>query len=166
MTRSRLSFTWFGKKVSWIFLAKVIVSLIVIAYAAAISTSSRSYQAETGAYFNSVNGLLAIDRGFYLATSNSIANGTCASPAVFGPSPVVANNGITSGDLVFVVRINTTSITLNSNFNVTFYLEDSSFGPLCIQSNSAPTGEIVECEFDIGSPTLPASPYTMRVTVQ
>ena len=169
MPSPRRSFKAFGRKISWLLLAKILFSLVVIVYAATIAVTTTSYQAETGSNFTVANQIVATDKGFYLATSASSANGTlCSSPITFSSTAQTANNGITSGHLVYIVRVNSTaSAPMSQKFNVTFYLGSSTFGPLCIQTPASPqNNQIIDCKFDIATNTLPASPYTFRVIVQ
>lgn len=169
MLSARRSFKAFGRKVSWLLLAKILFSVVVIVYAATIAVTTTSYQAEMGSNFTVTNQLIATDKGFYLATSAAGANGTlCTSPVTFGSTPQTANNGITSGDLVYTIRVNSTGAAQATHkFNVTFVLGSSTFGPLCIQTPASPqNNQIIDCKFDIATNTLPASPYTFRVIVQ
>jgi hypothetical protein len=148
---------------------KIFLSLAVLVYAASISVTTSTYQAEIGSLVKVANNLLATDKGFYLAGSASSSNGTlCSSPITFGSTPQTANNGITSGHLVYVVRVNSTaSAPVSQKFNVTFFLGSSTFGPLCIQTPASPqNGQTIDCKFDIATNNLPASPYSFKVTVQ
>jgi hypothetical protein len=158
-----------GRRASWLIFAKVMISVVVLAYAATISVTTSNYQGEMGSVFTVTNTLVATDKGFYLAISTSSSNGTsCSSPVSFAATSSVANNGITSGHLVYTVRVNGTGSTpVNTKFNVTFVIGSSTFGPLCIQSQaSSVNGETIDCKFDIGTNSLPASPYTFKVTIQ
>ena len=169
MPSARGSFKAFGRRVSWLLFAKILFSLVAIVYAATVAVTTTNYQAEMGSNFTVANNLVATDKGFYLATSGSSSNFTsCSSPVTFGSTAQIANNGITSGHLVYVVRVNsTTNAPASQKFNVTFVLGSSTFGPLCIQTPSSPqNNQIVDCKFDIATNTLPASPYTFKVTVQ
>jgi hypothetical protein len=165
----RRSFKAFGRRVSWLLVAKILFSLVVIVYAATVAVTTTNYQAEMGANFTVANNLLATDKGFYLATSGSTSNSTsCSSPTTFGSTAQTANNGITSGHLVYVVRVNsTTNSPMSQKFNVTFFLGLSTFGPLCIQTPASPqNNQIIDCKFDIATNSLPVSPYSFKVTVQ
>jgi hypothetical protein len=169
MPSARGSFKAFGRRVSWLLFAKILFSLVIVVYAATIAITTTSYQAEMGSNFTVTNQLIATDKGFYLATSAAGANGTlCTSPITFGSTPQTANSGITSGDLVYTVRVNSTgSAQATHKFNVTFVLGTSSFGPLCIQTAASPQStQVIDCKFDIATNTLPASPYTFKVTIQ
>src|SRR5437899_10959419 len=99
-----------GSGSSWIFAAKLLLSLVAIVFAASVSVTSSTYQAEIGSAVNVANGLVATDKGFSLASVAS--NGTsCSSPVAFGPSPGTANTNITSGHLVYDVQVNSTTST-------------------------------------------------------
>ncbi len=147
--------------------AKVIVSMVVLVYAASISVTTNNFQAEMGSAVKVANGLLATDKGFSLASSGSSAAGTsCSAPIIFGSS-TVGNTAITAGHLVYDVQINsTTSAPATTKFNVTLILGSTTYGPVCIQTPATPAnGQTIDCKFDVGT-SLPASPYTFKVTVQ
>ncbi len=158
-----------GKGSSWIFAAKLVLALVAIVFAASVSVTSSSYQAEIGSAVNVANGLLAIDKGFSLASVAS--NGTsCSGPVTFGPSPGTANTNITAGHLVYDVQVNsTTSASIppaGTKFNVTLVIGSNPYGPVCIQTPiPSVSGQTIDCKFDVGT-ALPASPYTFKVTVQ
>ena len=158
-----------GKGSSWIFAAKLLLSLVAIVLAASISVTSSTYQAEIGSAVNVVNGLLATDKGFSLGSVAS--NGTsCSSPVTFGSSPGTASTNITAGHLVYDVQINsTTSASIppaGTKFNVTLVISSTPYGPVCIQTPiPSVSGQTIDCKFDVGT-ALPASPYTFKVTVQ
>jgi hypothetical protein len=157
------------RRVPWLLLAKVLLSLAVVVYAATITITTTNYQAETGSSFSVSNNLVAVDKGFYLANTSAIANSTsCTSPVTFSSTPQIANNGITPGHLVYVVQVNSTGAGAGGmNYNVTFVLGSSTFGPLCIQTAVSPqNAQTITCKFDIASNSLPASPYTFKVTIQ
>jgi hypothetical protein len=149
-------------------LAKIFVSLAVLVYAASISLTTTTYQAEVGSLVIVANNLLATDKGFAPAVLGSSAAGTsCSSPIVFGAVPGTANTAITAGHLVYDVQVNSTSsATPNAKFNVTLTLASTTYNPLCIQDSASPVnGQTIDCKFDVGT-TLPVSPYTFKVIVQ
>ena len=155
---------------SWIFVAKVLISLAAVVFAASISVTSSTYQAEIGSYTQFPTGLIATDKGFAPALVGSGATGTgtsCSTPIVFAALPGTANNAITMGHWVYDVQINsTTTATPSAKYNVTLTLP-TAFPPLCIQNAASPAnGQAIDCKFDIGTTTLPASPYSFKVTVQ
>ena len=158
-----------GKGSSWIFAAKLVLALVAIVFAASVSVTSSSYQAEIGSAVNVANGLVAMDKGFSLASVAS--NGTsCSSPVTFGPSPGTANTNITAGHLVYDVQVNSTTSTsippAGTKFNVTLVIGSNPYGPVCIQTPiPSVSGQTIDCKFDVGA-ALPASPYTFKVTVQ
>jgi len=152
---------------SWVFAAKLLLSLVAIVFAASISVTSSTYQAEIGSAVSVANNLVATDKGFTLAGSGASAAGTsCSSPIIFSGSPGTANTNITGGDLVYDVQVNsTTNAPVNSKFNVTLVLASTTYGPLCIQTPASPAnGQTIDCKFDVGT-SLPPSPYTFKVTV-
>jgi hypothetical protein len=151
---------------SWIFAAKLIVSLVAIVFAATISVTSSTHQAEIGSALSVTNGLVAMDKGFSVSIAGSAAT-SCSSPVTFGAIPGTANTLITGGHLVYDVQVNsTTSATPNKNFTATLVLASNTYGPVCIQTPASPANlQTIDCKFDVGT-TLPASPYTFKVTVQ
>jgi hypothetical protein len=165
---ARRSFRAFGRRVSWLLLAKVMALFVVLVYAATISITTNSQQAEVGSLLNVANGLVAIDKGFSVAASGSSANGaTCpTSPISFASAPGNANTTIVAGHFVYSVQINDTTASFPTTFNVTLVLGSTTYGPLCIRTVATGANQIIVCKFDIQATTLPASPYTFKVTVQ
>ncbi|OLD44475.1 hypothetical protein AUI51_02110 [archaeon 13_1_40CM_2_52_4] len=150
----------------WIFAAKLLLSLVAIVFAASVSVTSSSYQAEIGSAVNVANGLVATDKGFSVSpTAGTSAGVSCSSPVSFSASPQTANTTIIAGHLVYDVQVNATSgAPANTPFNVTLVVGSTTYGPLCIQTLALLSGTI-DCRFDVGM-TLPASPYTFKVTIQ
>ncbi len=169
MSKAQRFFNVLGRRISWVFAAKVIVSLVVLVYAAGISVTTNSFQAEVGYAVKVANNLLATDKGFSLATSGTPtpAGNTCSGPVQFGGTPGTANTVITMGHLVYDVQVNSTaSAPSNTKFNVTLVLASTTYGPLCILTPPSPAnGQVIDCKYDVGT-SLPASPYTFKVTVQ
>jgi hypothetical protein len=169
MDKVRRICTRFAKRVSWILFAKVALSLVVLVYAASISVTTTTYQAEIGSAVKFANNLLATDKGFATVLVGSTAAGTsCSSPITFGAVPGTANTAITGGHWVYDVQVNSTSgAAANTKFNVTLTLASNPpYGPLCIQTPASPANsQTIDCKFDVGT-TLPASPYSFKVTVQ
>jgi len=169
LSRARRLSRIVGKGSSWIFAAKLLLSLVAIVLAASISVTSSTYQAEIGSAVNVANGLLATDKGFSPASVASNAT-SCSSPVTFGPSPGTANTNITAGHLVYDVQVNSTTSTsippAGTRFNVTLVISSTPYGPVCIQTPIPSVGgQTIDCKFDVGT-ALPASPYTFKVTVQ
>jgi hypothetical protein len=145
---------------------KVILSMVVLVYAATIALNAVTYQAEIGAYQKVTNGLVATDKGF--SASLVLSSGTtCSSPVTFGAVPGTASTPITGGHLVYDVQVNSTmSAPPSHNFTVTLVLASNTYGPLCILTPASPANlQTIDCKFDVGT-ALPASPYTFKVTVQ
>ncbi len=168
MNKVRRIFFNFGRRVSWLPLVKIVLSLGILVYAASISATTTTYQAELGSLVKVANNLLATDKGFTLAGAGSSATGTsCSSPIIFGGSPGTANTAITASHLVYDVQVNsTTNASPTTKFNVTLVLASTTYGPLCIQTPASPAnGQTIDCKFDVGT-TLPSSPYSFKVTVQ
>jgi hypothetical protein len=144
---------------------KLLLSLVAIVFAASISVTSSTYQAEIGSVMKFPAGIVATDKGFSVSsTAGSAAGTSCSGPVIFSVTPRVANTTITAGHLVYDVQLNTTVGVPTTKYNVTLVLGTSSYAPLCVQTVGVP-GEIIDCRFDVGT-TLPASPYTFKVTVQ
>ena len=156
------------RKAGTIFSARVLMALVALAFAASISVTPVTYQAEVGSYVDVTNGLLATDQGFSIASANATGAGvSCSAPVQFSNTTGVANTNITKGDWVYTVQVNTTNdVTLNENYNVNVTVGSNSYGPLCIEAASPPpTSQVIICKFDVG-PTLPPSPYTFGVKIR
>ena len=158
-----------GRGGSWVFAAKLILSLIAIVFAASISVSSTTRQAEIGSALNVANGLVAMDKGFSVASAGLSAS-SCSSPVTFGLTPGTANTQVTAGHLVYDVQVNSTTSVMTppagTKFNVTLVLASTAYGPACIQTPfPSVTGQTIDCKFDVGT-VLPVSPYTFKVTIQ
>ncbi len=158
-----------GRGSRWIFAAKLLLSLVAIVFAASVSVTSSSYQAEIGSAVNVANGLVAIDKGFTRVLAASTAT-SCSVPVIFTVVPGTANTNITSGHLVYDVQVNSTTSTsippAGTKFNVTLVISSTLYGPVCIQTPiPSVVGQTIDCKFDVGT-ALPASPYTFKVTIQ
>jgi len=157
------------KSAGWLVAAKVCLAVLALVFAASITITSNTYQAQVGSAVNVTNVLRATDKGFSIATSGSNGNGTsCSAPVIFSSSPVVANTNITAGDFVYDIQVNSTSSAQpNKTFTVNFVLDSTQYGPLCIQTPSSPiNGQMIDCKFDIGTNSLPFSPYSFSVRIQ
>ena len=155
------------RRAPWIIAGKVILSLLVLAFATDITVTTTLFQAENGGMVNVTGNLVATDKGFSLAASSSSGVGdTCSSAVVFGVG-TAANTVINSGHVVFDVQVNSTSNALpNTKFNVTLVLNSIPYGPLCIQTPAvAADGQTIDCKFDVGA-SLPSSPYSYTIKVQ
>jgi len=155
-----------GRGSSWTFAAKLLLSMVAIVFAASVSVTSSTYQAEIGSAVNVANGLIATDKGFSVSQTVGAPAGTsCSSPVSFSASPQTANTTIVAGHLVYDVQVNATSgAPANSQFNVTLVVGSTTYGPLCIQTLSL-LGGTIDCRFDVGT-ALPASPYTFKITIR
>jgi len=160
-------FTAFGRRVSWLLLAKAMVFLVVLVYATNLSVTNTNYQAELGSLFKVANGLVVIDKGFSVAVSGAVAVGNfCPTvPVLFAATPGSANTTIVAGHFLYAVQINDTSAPINNTYNVTLVLASGTYGPLCIRTALAAGNQIIVCRFDVGA-VLPVSPYSFKVTVQ
>lgn len=148
----------------------MLLSLTAVVFAATISVTSTTYQAEIGSAQKVANNLVATDKGFAPALVGASASSTgtsCSSPMVFGAVPGTANSAITTGHWVYDVQVNSTSTaTPNAKYNVTLALASTTYPSLCIQDAATPiNGQTIDCKFDVGT-MLPTSPYSFKVTVQ
>jgi hypothetical protein len=152
---------WVRRTFTWYFSTKLILAILVIAVSAAtITVTSKTYQGEVGSAVNVSNNILVGDKGFLKPSSSTAATGSCPSGNVTFSS--------TAGDIVYDVQVNATASTpLRSCFTVTLSITGSPDKSLTIASGtSVATGWTIDCKLDIGTTSLPASPYTFRVTVQ
>src|SRR5713101_8088233 len=152
---------------------KIALAVLVLAVsAAAITVTPMNYHAEMGSAFNTSNTILVGDKGFSKLASGTGATGTCPSGNVtFGSVPGSANNLIIAGDIVYDVQVNATALTpLVSCFTVSITLPvggSQTTKSLTIASGtSVAAGWTIDCKLDIGTTTLPASPYSFKVVVQ
>jgi hypothetical protein len=161
---------WVRRTLSLYFSTKFVLAILVIAVsAAAITVTSKNYQGEVGSAVNVSNSILVMDKGFLKPSANTTATGSCPSGNVtFSSTAGVANNAITAGDIVYDVQVNATASTpLRSCFTVTLSITGSPDKSLTIASGtSTAAGWTIGCKLDIGTTSLPASPYTFKVTVQ
>jgi hypothetical protein len=168
MTLSRRALDRLTKRSFWILSVKAVILTVAIVSGASITVTTRNYQSQVGSALQVASTLIATDKGFSLASSSSSSAGTsCTTPVLFSTTPGIASTGITSGHMVYDVQVNSTgSSPPSAKFNVTLVLAGTTYGPLCIQDNGAPiNGQTIDCKFDVGL-SLPAPPYTFKVTVQ
>jgi hypothetical protein len=164
---------WVRRTFTWYFSAKLILAILVIAVSAAtITVTSKTYQGEVGSAVNVSNNILIGDKGFSKPATGTSTTGTCPSGpganVTFGLVPGSANNAIIAGDIVYDVQVNETASTpLRSCFTVTLSITGSPDKSLTIASGtSVADGWTIDCKLDIGTTSLPASPYTFKITVQ
>lgn len=128
--------------------------------------NSEKLSAQVGGVIQVANTLFATDKGFTVAGSTLSAT-SCAVPVVFLTTPQTANTNITAGHLVYDVQVNSTSSSpLGKSLNVTLVLSGTTYGPVCIKTAASPLVGTIDCKLDIGSSTLPPSPYTFKVSIQ
>ena len=163
-TKIRRGFTWYLS-------AKIILALLVLAASAAITVSNTSYQAEMGSAYQVNNNLSVEDKGFTTATTNTASTGACPTGNVtFTSTPQTANNGISAGDIVYDVQVNTTaSSPAMMCFTVTLTLSiggtQTSKSVTIATSSTVTAAQAIDCRFDIGTSTVPISPFSFKVTV-
>lgn len=161
---------WVRRTFSLYFSTKFVLAILVIAVSAAtITVTTKNYQGEIGSAVNVSNNILVGDKGFLKPSANTAATGFCPSGNVtFSSTAGTANNAITAGDIVYDVQVNATASTpLRSCFTVTLSITGSPDKSLTIASgNSVTAGWTIDCKLDIGTTSLPASPYSFKVTVQ
>jgi hypothetical protein len=151
---------------------KVLLVLVVVAWATTSVVQNVNYTGETGAVENINNTLLATSKGFHTTSAASASGTSCpGSPVTFGVGSA-ANTVLVNGDEIFEVQVNTTGTTPTSTcFTVTLYLSTSQgsetqYGPIYLASGaSAPAGETIDCKFDLATTSLPSSPFTYRLTI-
>jgi hypothetical protein len=158
---------------AWYLSGKVALAILVVTVSAtSIAVTTNTYQAEVGGELNVTNKLVAVDKGFFIASSGSIAAGTsCVIPTIFGVG-TVANNAITAQHVVYDVAVNETlSATINTCYTATLVVTPNggsamTFGPVYMKTSaSLSITHRIDCEFDIGA-SAPASPYSFQLTVQ
>ncbi|HEV2118650.1 MAG TPA: hypothetical protein VGS11_00870 [Candidatus Bathyarchaeia archaeon] len=160
---------WVRRTFTWYFSAKIFLAILVLAVSAAtIATTSTIYQAEMGSAYNITNGILVGDKGFSKPSVGTAATGTCpAGNVTFGTSPGTANNLLIAGDIVYDIQVNATATTpLNKCFTVTLSISGFSPKTLTIASGTSVTaGWTIDCKLDIGTTSLPGSPFSFKVTI-
>lgn len=152
------------RKTSWVFAARVILSLVVVGFAANIVVTTSSYQTEVGSVVSVPNVLVVTSISYFKASANSAAT-SCSTPILFGLSGQVASTSITSGDWVYDVRVNSTASTpILTFYNVSFALGSTSYGHTCTESAASVNSNLfIDCKYDVGT-VLPASPYSFKIT--
>jgi|SRR2546427_5962173 len=158
-------------KTSFLFVLKIFLVLIMLAWATNSAIQPLNYTGESGRLDRTNNELLTTAKGFSKTSAASAAGTSCGSPVTFG-SGTVANTALTGGNIIFAAQVNTTATTPNSTcFTVTFYLSTSmgsqtTFGPVYLSTGASVTpGQAIDCKFDLGSSSLPTSPFSYKVTV-
>ena len=175
MNRSSVTYRWLRRILGWFFSAKLVLAILVIAVSAAsIPITNNKYQAEIGSAYNITNNIVVGDKGFSKPIAGTAATGTCPSGpganVTFGITPGNANNQILAGDIVYDVQVNETINTPTlSCFTVSLTIPVSGSQvtkSLTIASGTSVTaGWTIDCKLDIGTTTLPASPYSFKVVV-
>ncbi len=164
--RLRGTFTWYV-------LAKIILVLCIVAVSATtIVVTPTTYQAEVGGAVNVTNNLVAVDKGFFVASSGFASAGTsCFAPVFFGVGSV-ANTAITAQHIVYDIAVNETGSTnVNTCYQATLVVTPNggsatTYGPVFLKSTvSIFTTFRIDCEFDIGA-SAPSSPYSFQLTIQ
>jgi hypothetical protein len=157
-----------GRTVNGFLIVKVVLSTVLLAYAATSSITTTNYRAIIGGQLNFVNVLSGADKGFSKASSSVAANGaTCGGAIQFGPATGTATSGITSGHMIYDLQLNTTGTTpANTCWQVKLTYTTNggalaTVGPVWIGTGASipPANQVIDCQFDIGS-TLPSSPFS------
>jgi hypothetical protein len=159
-------------RTSTLLVVKILLIMIVVAWAANSGIQSVNYTGESGGLDTTNNQLLTTAQGFSKVSTLSAAGTSCGSAVTYG-SGTVANTPLTGGDVIFDAQVNTTATTPSSTcFTVTFYLftsiaTQSSLGPVYISTGSTVTpGQAIDCKFDLGSSSLPTPPFSYKLAVQ
>src|SRR5881296_857233 len=143
--------------VSLLLLAALVIS---VSAAPSIVTNS-NYQAEVGQYRNTSQGGLEVrDYG------NTAAG--CGDNILISAGGGTANTAITSGDLVYSVKVLARSSPLppsNTCFMVTLSYNGTPLMPLYVETSTPSAGDFVICEWDLGITSLPPL-YTLKISVQ
>lgn len=152
------------RRTGTVFALKVCIAMVTVVFAASITVGTTTYQAEIGSALNITNQLTATDKGFSSVAVTTTAT-SCSAPIAFNVVTGTANNNLTMGHQMYTVQVASTATTAQHGYNVTLVLASTTYGPVCIKQTGAPTGgQLINCEFDVGT-TLPASPYSFKVTV-
>ncbi len=160
---------FFLRRVALILPVKAILSLIVLVNAVNISVTTTSYQAVIGGAVSIASNLLGADKGFSKASSAIAATGTtCPTATLFGVA-TTATPGVTSGDVVYDLQVNSTGTPANTCWQVTFVYTPSggsqtTLGPIVIGTQGTVTSGTIDCKFDVGA-SAPTSPFSYKVSV-
>ena len=160
--------TFFLRKVSLVFSVKVILSLVVLVNAASITATTTSYQAVIGGAVSIASSLSGADKGFSKASSMIIATGTaCATATLFGVS-TTATPGVTSGDMVYDLQVNSTGTPTNTCWQVNFVYTNSGGSQITLTTEIGTQVVVasgtIDCKFDVGA-SAPNSPFSYKVSV-
>ncbi len=139
----------------------------------AIQNTTTILESFFGSYTNVTNSLRAFDMGVALSAQSVLpAGANSTSRVTFSPTPSVATDGITPGDWVLTILVNTTS-TAPANANFTVNLVFSQGGSSTHFTVYLSTGSSVEsgglpfeilCRFDVGASLN--SPYSFTFSIQ
>jgi hypothetical protein len=157
----------FLKKVTFVFSLKAVLSLIVLVNAVNIIATTMSYQAVIGGAISVASNLSSADKGFSKASSGIAATGTlCATAAIFGLA-TTATPGVTAGDLVYDLQVNSSGTPANTCWQVSFVYTPSggaqaTLGPIVI--GTVVSSGTIDCKFDVGA-SAPNSPFSYKVSV-
>ncbi len=156
------------RKASVYLLMKAILSLIVLVNAASIIVTTTRYQAIIGGAVSISSSLVSRDRGFSKASSAVLATGlTCPTAAIFGVATIVTP-GITAGDIVYYLQVNTTGTHPSTCWTVSFVFTPAGGSQtklsFVIGTIIDVSGLAMDCDFDIGA-SIPNSPFSFSVTV-
>ena len=151
----------------------LLLSALIVTVAAAPSiVTSPVFQAEVGQYRNTAQGGLEVrDNGNSPAGSNATAAGTtaaCGDNILISTLGGAANTVITSGDLVYSVKVLARSSPLppsNTCFMVTLSYNGTPLMPLYVKTSTPSAGDFAICGWDLGVTSLPPL-YTLKVSVQ
>ncbi len=154
------------RKATLVLSVKTILSLMVLVNAASITVTTTSYQAEVGGAINIASNLSGADKGFSKASSAITATGTtCPTATIFGAT-TVATPGVTSGDLVYDLQVNSTGIPNNTCWVVTFVYTSSGGSQITLTTEigTVTSSGTIDCKFDVGV-SAPNSPFSYKVSV-
>ena len=135
--------------------------------------TTTNYRALVGGQVNVVSVLSGADRGFTKAGSAITGNGAaCGSAVQFGVLAGTATPGVTSGDMIYDIQLNTTGSTPASKcwqVNLTYTSSSGMLttkGPVWIGTGIVvpPLNQAIDCKFDLGT-SLPPSPFSYSLAV-
>jgi hypothetical protein len=153
-----------------LFLILGIAALSLTAYAATVSVSTATYQAQNGVYYQVTGNLQVQSNGFFVAQSSTTpTSGTAANPCTWtnGGS---CSTAVTAGHWVYQVTVSLTATTNPStNYAVTVLWNTGSgyvqMGQLYFTTPSSITaGQSMTFTFDTGSTSFNA-PSGIVITV-
>ena len=156
------------KKRNLLSVVVAIVFLVSSAYAT-VTVVPHVIQAMEGATFKMTSSITLFDSGFLVALGGAVGTGTSSGTAVLMTiSQSIANTPVTDGDWELrIALLASPSTPPSATFSVDLHFTGGmspSSATLFVRTDTTPSGEEVECFFDVG-PSL-ITPFTYTVIVQ